>query len=296
MEESFESKYIHTNGVRLHVVMAGPEDGPLVVLLHGFPEFWRGWIKQIRPIAEAGFRVMVPDQRGYNLSDKPVGIQSYRMNELGADIVGLIKSNGKGKAIVVGHDWGAMVAWWLGIRYPHSVEKLGILNVSHPGVFRSTLARSPEQVLRSWYAMFFQIPALPEAILRSKDWARAIQVMKTSSRQDENGHSLAFDEEDFEHYRRAWSQKGAMRSMMNWYRANMRMPPDLSGDLRVHVPTLMLWGARDIFLSRKMVEPSIEMCDDGRLIIFDEASHWVQHEEVGAVNGALLDFFKCTSF
>ena len=292
MEEGFESKYIHTNGVRLHVVMAGPEDGSLVILLHGFPEFWRGWSKQIRPLAEAGFRVIVPDQRGYNLSDKPTGLQAYRINELAGDIVGLIQNSGNAKAIVVGHDWGAMVAWWLGIRYPGILDKLAILNVPHPGVFRSTLASSPKQVLRSWYAMLFQIPGLPEAILRTNDWKRAIRAMEESSCLDKNGNSRAFNEEDFEHYRRAWRQKGAMTSMINWYRANIRRPPDLSGDLRVHVPTLMLWGARDIFLSRKMAEPSIEMCDDGRLIVFAEASHWVQHEEAEAVNQALLDFFS----
>jgi pimeloyl-ACP methyl ester carboxylesterase len=127
-----ESVFVETNGITLHTVQAGPADGPLVILLHGFPEFWYGWHEQIRPLAEAGFRVVVPDQRGYNLSDKPDGVERYRIDELSRDVVGLIDAAGREQAAVVGHDWGAAVAWWTALHHADRVSKLVAVNVPHP--------------------------------------------------------------------------------------------------------------------------------------------------------------------
>ena len=129
MKTELTYKRVQTNGIHLHVVNAGPEDGPMVLFLHGFPEFWRGWLKQITPLANAGYRVTVPDQRGYNLSDKPKDVTAYHIDILTQDILGLIHDTGRESAIVVGHDWGAVVAWHLATIYPERVEKLGILNV-----------------------------------------------------------------------------------------------------------------------------------------------------------------------
>src|SRR5689334_8376156 len=151
-----EHSHIQTNGVKLHIVQDGPKSGPPVLLLHGFPEFWYGWKKQIPAFARAGCRVIVPDQRGYNLSDKPKGMSAYRVDELVEDIVGLIDALEYEKVNLVGHDWGAGVAWMLAIKHPERLHRLGIINVPHPAVISRFLARDFEQMRRSWYALFFQ--------------------------------------------------------------------------------------------------------------------------------------------
>ena len=168
--DNWTHAFVKTNDITLHVVQAGPEDGPLLILLHGFPEFWRGWRQQIPFFAAAGYRVWVPDQRGYNLSDKPRGLDAYDLNELAADVVGLIDAAGRDKAYLVGHDWGANVAWWVGIHYPERLHKLGILNVPHPVIMRQNLQENPSQLRKSWYMFFFQLPAVPEVTIQAADW------------------------------------------------------------------------------------------------------------------------------
>lgn len=160
-----EHRKIVTNGVRLHVVQTGPQDAPLVILLHGFPEFWYGWRQQIPALAAAGLQVWAPDQRGYNESDKPVGVGAYRIDELVADVVGLIDASGLRRASLVGHDWGAAVAWWVALTAPERLERLVILNGPHPSVMRRHLTRSVRQLLRSWYIFGFQVPWVPERLL-----------------------------------------------------------------------------------------------------------------------------------
>ncbi|WP_129113167.1 alpha/beta fold hydrolase [Halegenticoccus tardaugens] len=280
-----ESVRIETNGVRLHAVQAGPDDGPLVVLLHGFPEFWYGWCDQIRPLANAGYRVVVPDQRGYNLSDKPSDVSAYHLDELAADVVGLVDEMDRERAIVVGHDWGAAVGWWVALHHPERVERLCAANVPHPSVFQRTLRRSWSQRLRSWYVGFFQVPALPEAASRFHDWELLVRSMRETS---EPG---TFSEADFERYRGAWNQPGAITAMLNWYRCAARTRPTPRTE-RVRVPTLVLWGARDQFLKKSMARTSVDLCDDGRLTMFEGATHWVQHEEPVKVADRLVEFFR----
>jgi len=275
-----------TNGIHLHVVQSGSRYGSLVILLHGFPEFWYGWRRQIEPLAESGFRVWVPDQRGYNLSDKPAGIAAYRMDELAQDVLGLISAAGVEKCYLAGHDWGAAVAWWVALRYPERIHKLAILNVPHPAVMMNTVTHNVAQLRRSWYMFFFQIPFFAEAVLRNEDWAAVVKMLKAGSK------PTSFTKEDLEHYRKAWWHKGAITRMLNWYRAAIQMPPDLSGDMHIHVPTLILWGAQDIALGREMAEPSLDLCDQGKLVFFENSSHWVQLDEAEAVNRHLLEFFS----
>ena len=284
MTNHFDSSFVNTNGIRLHTIQAGPADGKPVILLHGFPEFWRGWQKQIYPLANDGYRVIVPDQRGYNLSDKPKGIGAYRLNELIRDVVGLIRASGHEKAAVVGHDWGGVVAWWLAIHYPHRLSRMGVLNAPHPSIMAKNLLTNPSQILRSTYALFFQIPGLPEAIARYNDWQIVVEGLEKSSRPG------TFTDEDFEYYRQAWWRKNAFTSMLNWYRAGARRTAHMPRDPRVRVPTLVLWGAEDVALGRELVQPSVDLCDNGRLTMFEDATHWVQHEEVEAVTNTLLDF------
>lgn len=283
--ENWTHAFVKTNGITLHVVQAGPEDGPLLILLHGFPEFWRSWRYQIPFFAAAGYRVWVPDQRGYNLSDKPRGLDAYNLDELAADVVGLMDAAGCERAYVVGHDWGANVAWWVGIHYPERLHKLGILNVPHPVVMRHNLQENPAQRRKSWYMFFFQVPVLPETMIQAADWQLGLAALQGSSRPG------TFSAADLALYRRAWSRPGAFTGMLNWYRAILQRPSRPCHPLQVSAPTLIIWGAGDKFLGQEMVEPSAAMCVDGRFAIIDGASHWVQHEEPDQVNQLLAEFF-----
>lgn len=279
-----EHSHIETNGIKLHVVQAGPKSGVPVVLLHGFPEFWYGWRNQIPALAEAGCRVIVPDQRGYNLSDKPKGLKNYDVRTLVQDIIGLIDALGYEKVNLVGHDWGAVVAWTLAILHPERLHKLGIMNVPHPAVMRRFLTRDFEQMRRSWYVFFFQLPWMPERFMSADDWRGASRALRGS------GKIHAFTREDIAKYKEAWSQPGAMTSMLNWYRALIRHAPKLPKEPRVKVRTLMMWGMKDFALSHRMARPSMDYVDEGNLIFFSEATHWVQHDEAEAVNHYLIDF------
>lgn len=281
-----EETYIEANGVRLHVMQAGPKTGPPVLLLHGFPEFWYGWRKQIPALVQAGCRVIVPDQRGYNLSDKPTGIKPYRVHELVNDVIGLIDALDYEKINLVGHDWGAVIAWALAIWKPERLHRLGILNVPHPAVMARFLSRDPDQMRRSWYVFYFQLPWLPEAGLRAQDHRWMARALRGS------GKLHTFSNEDILEYKKAWSQPGALTAMLNWYRAAVQYRPAMPKDPRVRVPTLMLWGMKDVALTHRMARPSMDYCDDGRLVLFPEATHWVQLDEAEEVTKHLLEFIK----
>lgn len=271
--------------LRLHVETAGPPDGPLVVLLHGFPEFWYGWRGQISALARSGFCVVAPDQRGYNLSDKPRGMEHYRLDALAGDVLGILDHYGREKACIVGHDWGAAVAWHTAIHHPERVERLAILNVPHPGAMAWAVRRT-RQILRSWYILFFQIPGLPEALLRANRFAGMRRMLLASSRPG------TFSREDLRRYREAWAQPGALTAMLNWYRAALRSGDGYRETARVRVPTLILWGERDIALIPELAQASLDFCDDGRLVRFPEVSHWVQHEAAERVAARLVGFLR----
>ena len=281
-----EHKQITTNGINLHVVQDGPSKGRLVILLHGFPEFWYGWREQIPFFAAAGYRVWAPDQRGYNLSDKPEGIAAYKLDELAADVIGLIDAAGQEKAFVVGHDWGAAVAWWVAAKYPERVARMVVINVPHMSVMKRHVRRSFTQMRRSRYVLYFQLPWLPERLARQKNWEAPAQAMMGSSRPG------TFTETDLDAYRRAWSQPRAYTSMLNWYRALVQRPNPRPANPAISVPTLLIWGAQDKFLGREMAQPSIDLCDDGRLVFIEEATHWVQHEEADRVNKLMDEFLR----
>jgi epoxide hydrolase 4 len=285
----YDHRTIKTNGVHLHVVQAGPSDGPLVILLHGFPEFWYGWRKQIDYLAEQGFWVWAPDQRGYNLSEKPHGVDAYRLDILAADVSGLIDAAGREKAVVIGHDWGAAVTWRVARQSPERVERIAILNVPHDTVMGKTLAKDPEQQRKSWYMGAFQIPFLPETLFTLGGVQGVRNLFQSTSRPG------TFTEADFQEYARAWAQPGAMTSMMNWYRAIAQKPPKLKVPDRVTVPVLILWGKQDAFLKWEMAEESLTYCDQGKVIYFDQATHWLQHEEAAHINPLLADFIRGAS-
>jgi len=278
---SITFELIPTNGIQLHTALAGSEDGPAVILLHGFPEAWFGWEQQIAPLAEAGFRVVVPDQRGYNLSDKPQGVGNYKMSLLVDDILGLADALGFERFHLAGHNFGAMVAWHLASQYPDRLKRLVIANVPHPAVMRKFLRNNLRQMLKSWYAIFFQIPRLPESILRANNWKFLISALP--------GY---FTDGQRQRYREAWAQPGAITGMLNWYRAFFRLNSSHARHAKIQVPTLIIWGKRDVALSYAMAPKSLAYCEDGRLVTFEDATHWVQHDKAAEVSQLLIEHFS----
>src|ERR671931_730233 len=187
--------YAEVGDVRLHYVEAG--DGPLVVLLHGFPEFWFSWRLQIAPLAAAGYRVVAPDLRGYNLSSRPADVEAYSADRLAADVRGLIRELGAESALLVGHDWGGTVAWATAMNHPEVVDRLAILNAAHPKRLNEGL-RNPRQLLRSWYFFYFQFPGLPERRARRRHWRFFKRFLRDARPQ--------YTAEEIDRYIEAWSQ------------------------------------------------------------------------------------------
>lgn len=267
------------NGIHLHVIESGPRDGKLLIFLHGFPEFGEAWRHQIDYFAKAGYHVIAPDQRGYNLSEKPKNVSDYTINQLSEDVIGLMDHFKQKKAIVVGHDWGAAVAWWTANQFPERLEKLIILNVPHHDVFKKFLVTHPSQLLRSWYMLFFQLPFLPEKLIRKN----GIANLKNTSRPG------TFSNEDFKRYQKAWDQPGALTGMLNWYRAGLRHPEKLPSST-INVPTLLIWGKKDAFLKHEMAQPSIDLCPSGKLIFLENVGHWLVHEEPQKISQLIHEF------
>lgn len=266
--------------VRLHYVTAGT--GPLVVLLHGFPDFWFTWRHQIPRLAAAGHRVVAVDLRGYNLSDKPAGVRAYGVDRLVADVAGLITALGETRAFVVGHDWGAGVAWAFAMTHPEMVERLAILNGPHPQKFLMGL-RSPVQLAKSWYMFFFQLPWLPEAIAQMDGFKLFVSALR-----DEPNHPPSPDE--LERYREAWAQPGALEAMINYYRAMFR--PSAAVKLRkLEMPVLVIWGDADPHLGAELAEPERSLVPLVRVEHLPTATHWVQHDEPRRVGDLLVEFF-----
>lgn len=268
------------NNVRLHWVQAGR--GRPVLLLHGFPQFWWMWRRQIQPLVDAGFHVIAPDLRGYNLSDKPPGVDAYRMEHLVADVEGLIRQTGAGRAHVVGHDWGGLIAWWLAMLSPQRVERLAILNAPHPAAFRREI-RMPDQMLRSWYAAAVQLPVLPELAIRRDDFALLESAFRAST-----VRPGAFTDDDIRRYREAAARPGALTAMLNYYRAAARRPTPPTR--RIDHPVLLIWGEQDQALTIRMTHGLEEWVPNLRIERLPEASHWVAEEAPERVTALLTDF------
>lgn len=269
--------------VTLSAVAAGPADGPLVILLHGFPEFWYAWRNQILPLAEAGFRVVAPDQRGYNRSSKPAGAAAYDLHELAADVAGVADALERERFSIVGHDWGGIVAWWTALRYPRRVERLVAINAPHPIAARRFPKRHWAQYLRSWYIVAFQLPRLPEWLLGFAGFAGLRAALKGSA----PAHLFGADE--IAAYRRAWAEPGALTGMLNWYRALRRFRRRRTR-LEVRCPVLILWGDGDWFLDSRLAEASGSFCQNPRIVHVEAGSHWLQHVGPGLVNEELIAF------
>ena len=285
-EEMYPSWFAAVNGLRYHYITAGPEDGPLVLLLHGFPEFWYGWRHQIAALAAAGFRVVAPDQRGYNQTDKPRGVKQYDIELLAKDVLGLMDSLGAEQVYLAGHDWGAEVAWWVAATYPERVRKMAILNVPHPFVMRENVFSNRAQRRKSWYIFFFQLPFIPELILGNRNQRGAARILQSS------GNPGSFTSEDIARYKQAWSQPRAWTGMIHWYRAVMRRAVRPLPRFQIEPPTLIIWGEQDGALEASMAAESLAFCEQGQLKVLPEATHWVQHDAKEKVNRYLIEFFS----
>lgn len=278
-----EHLQLEVDGLRFYVAACGPANGPLVVLLHGFPEMSYGWRHQIGPLAAAGCRVVAPDQRGYGHSDKPRGRDAYRLDRLVQDVLGLAHVLGHERFSVCGHDWGGVVAWQLAARHAPHIERAAILNAPHPATVWRHVVTSPVQALRSWYIGFFQLPMLPEAALSAGQYTWLRNALVRSSRPG------TFRAEELAVYCEAWAQEGALTGMLNWYRAaalGSATPPQ-----RIGLPVRILWGDRDAFLDASLAEEGASMCADAHVLHLPRATHWLHHEEAARVNQELIGFF-----
>jgi pimeloyl-ACP methyl ester carboxylesterase len=278
--------YAELDTVRLHYVEAG--SGPLVVLLHGFPEFWFAWRDQIDALAAAGFRVVAPDMRGYNLSSKPEGVGSYAMALLTADVRDLIAERGGADgARLAGHDWGGLVAWATAAEHPASITRLAILNLPHPQRMLEGL-RTAQQLRKSWYILAFQLPWLPERLLSLRRFEGLRQPLEHDAR------AGAFSPSDIDRYVEAWSQPGALTAMLGYYRATIRARLRRESEelAPVTAPTLVIWGERDRHLGAELAQPhAADVPNLDRVVRIPTASHWVAHDEPDLVSRLLIEFF-----
>ncbi len=307
-------------GVRLHYAEMRPdaelERAPLVLLLHGFPEFWWSWRLQMPALAAAGYWVVAPDLRGYNLSESPARIEDYQLEVLTEDVQRLIEHFGRERAIVVGHDWGGMIAWQFAMDYADSVERLVVMNAPHPDRMAEAFGGRPNlrQIGRSWYMFMFQIPNLPERWLATNDYERVGWVMRDSA-----AHAESFPPEVQQEFRRAAARHG-LKGPLHFYRAAVRSSasesrarlsgrfPVVGGVLdgllgrsstqptefpQIAAPTLLLWGERDRALGKELTEGMDDLFSGPfELTYLPDCGHWVQQEGAEDVNRLMLEFLE----
>lgn len=282
LEGPWKHAYIVSNGVKLHYVTQG--EGPLLLFLHGFPEFWYSWRHQIPEFAK-DYHVVALDLRGYNNSDKPHDPGSYTLDELVLDIEGVVQGLGYERCFLVGHDWGGALAWGFAYTYPEMVEKLAILNMPHPAKFLEGI-RQPQQMLRSWYILGFQIPNIPEILLQVNDYQAIANIFTASAT-----NKSAFTPADLEAYKDAAAKRGALTAMLNYYRhTRLNLLEQPWGTL--NIPTLMIWGENDIALGQELTYGTEAYVPDIRIHMIANSGHWVQQEQPQLVNQSLREFFS----
>lgn len=295
----FEDHFAEVNGVRLHYVSAGK--GPLILFLHGFPEFWYEWKNQLAEFGKDHLAV-APDMRGYNLSAKPESVDAYRVDNLVEDVRALASHLGAKKFVLVAHDWGGAVAWAYALKYPDTLEKLVIVNAPHPGVFFRLLSHDPEQQKASQYMLMFRSPQA-EQMLSANSYVNLVNTVLGKGL--ETG---AFTEEDKKAYIAAWSQPGALTGGLNYYRAAKIGPPAPKKEedgqvpieaksappdpalLTVKVPTLVIWGEKDTALLPSNLDGLDQFVPQLTVKRIPEGTHWVIHEKPAEVNGYIREF------
>jgi len=280
---------VAANGLDFHVASCGEGDR-LALFLHGFPECWYSWRHQLPLLAELGYRAWAPDLRGYGRSARPPRVEDYAVEALLDDIAGLIDASGCASVTLIGHDWGAILAWYFAMRKLRPIDRLVIMNVPHPAIFGRVM-RSWKQLRRSWYAAFFQIPRLPEALMRAGDYRAIRQAFVQSA-----ANPSRFSSDDLQVYRDSAAQPGALTAMLNYYRAMVRggggERQRRLGFPRIDVPTLMIWGLADVALCVEATHGTEEYVSDLTLRYLPGISHWVQQDAPEVVNAMLSAWLR----
>jgi len=275
--DEIEEKLIKTNGIKLHTVMIG--EGPPLVLLHGFPDFWYGWKSVILGLKKH-YKLIIPDMRGYNLSDKPEGVNNYKIELLIDDIKGLIESLSLGKVYIAGHDWGGVVAWAFAEKYPDMLQKLAILNAPHMKIFQQKLRTDKKQQKASFYIFEFLKPDGEQFVIKDDfKWLKWAVF---------SGNKKDFTDFDKKQYLNAWTQPGAILGGVNYYRANLNFK-DWTG--KITVPTLVIHGMKDIAVLSSVLDDLPDYVADLKIIRAESASHWVMHDVPDLIVSSFKEFF-----
>jgi epoxide hydrolase 4 len=281
--ESCNHAYLSTHNVKLHYVTQG--EGDLMLLLHGFPEFWYAWRHQMMEFAP-DHKVVAVDLRGYNESDKPKERDAYRLSILVEDIKGVIEGLGYDRCILVGHDWGGAIAWAFAQTYPECLERLIVLNMPHPAKFSQGLRTLP-QLFTSWYIFLFQLPFFPEWILRRDNYRKLGEILTRTAIDLET-----FPPEVIEIYRQAAAKPGAITAMLNYYRNLFQGGlPQQNWDV-IQTPTLMIWGENDIALCKELTVGTQAYVKDLQICYIPNCSHWVQEEQPQLVNQYMREWLS----
>lgn len=275
MEHHFEQ----VDSIRLHYVEEGA--GPLLLLLHGFPDFWRSWRHQIHALASAGFRVVAADLRGYNQSERPLGVVEYSVEAVAHDISALLQKLGGESPILIGHDWGGVIGWHLAMHQPDRLRGLIVLNAPHPAAFRREVSRLSSQLVRSSYAAFLQLPHVPESLLAAWDFAILKRALRAGP---------APGDEELKEYLSVFSTPGALTAALNYYRAAARHPGPRPR--RIDIPTLLLWGDRDPFLAPQLTRGLDPWVGDLSVVRLPDAAHWLHISHAAQVNQEILAFVR----
>ena len=261
--------------ITLNVAFSDNEEDKPVLFLHGYPDAWFGWEKIMKRLIKSGFRVIAPDQRGYNLSDKPKHISAFANDRLIQDATDLMTYFGYERFHLAGHDYGAYLAYLIGLEYPERVLKLITISGLHPTVFQNLRQLGIRQWLKSWYLTFFHLPRLPEKLMQYNNFQFLFQ-----------NHSTKLTAVEKQRYQKAWSQQDAVKSMIHWYRTT----PKKVDNPYLKMPVLILWGEKDLYLTTAAAKANLSYCANGKLIVIKNASHWLMLENVKEVTEMISDF------
>ncbi|GMT35841.1 hypothetical protein PFISCL1PPCAC_27138, partial [Pristionchus fissidentatus] len=287
----YNHNFVQLSDVRLHYVEEGDKSKPLLLFVHGYPEFWYSWRYQIKHFAKT-HHVVAIDQRGYGDSDKPSEIDDYSAKLLAKDVKEVIEKLGHKKAILVGHDWGGAVAWFTTLIYPESISKLIIMNCPHPGAFEKVMMAVKKQILKSWYIGFYQVPWIPEATMALDDYEPIEYAFRSDFAGLKNKQNVT--DEDIEAWKATFSKKGAMSPPINYYRALVKDRNENKDIISriVKPPTLIIWGEEDPFLTIECAAFSEKMCLKGKIEYVPGSSHWVQQDHPEKVNEIMEKFIN----
>jgi epoxide hydrolase 4 len=280
--------YIRANGIQFHIIEEGDKEQPILMFLHGFPEYWYSWRHQI-PVMAQNFYVVAPDLRGYNLTDKPNA--GYDLDTLVDDVFALMKASDKETITLVAHDWGGVIAWAFAYRYPQCLDKLVVLNCPHPVRLAEELRSNPQQLLMSWYFFFFQLPWLPEILFSANNYEFVEKAFRA--------HQIrpgTFSYADIANYKQAIAQPGALTAAINYYRNSLNLGQlgaisDRYINAKIKSPTMLIWGVEDFAFTLALTRNMKRFFDsEFRLELIPECSHWTQQEAPEEVNKLLQAF------